>query len=100
MSCRPLRSPARRPRKRRCRPTTAADTGAVACEHGVVAHHVAGGGAVPVLLTGRGPDGVAGTHADDGTVAGDDTILVVAREPMSGADLAAKLESIQQKEIG
>ena len=35
-----------------------------------------------------------------GTIAGDDTILVVAREPMSGADLATKLESIQQKEIG
>jgi len=35
-----------------------------------------------------------------GTIAGDDTILVVAREPMTGAELAAKLESIQQKEIG
>ncbi len=31
-----------------------------------------------------------------GTVAGDDTILVVAREPMTGAQLATKLESIQQ----
>ena len=30
-----------------------------------------------------------------GTVAGDDTILVVAREPMTGAELATKLESIQ-----
>jgi transcriptional regulator of arginine metabolism len=27
-----------------------------------------------------------------GTVAGDDTILVVAREPMTGADLATTLE--------
>ena len=35
-----------------------------------------------------------------GTVAGDDTILVVARDPMTGAELAVKLESIQQKEIG
>src|SRR5258707_3674055 len=35
-----------------------------------------------------------------GTVAGDDTILVVAREPMTGAELAVKLESIRQKEIG
>ena len=35
-----------------------------------------------------------------GTVAGDDTILVIAREPMTGSELAAKLESIQQKEIG
>jgi transcriptional regulator of arginine metabolism len=35
-----------------------------------------------------------------GTIAGDDTILVVARDPMNGAELAVKLESIQQKEIG
>lgn len=32
-----------------------------------------------------------------GTVAGDDTILVVAREPMTGAELAAKLESIRNR---
>jgi transcriptional regulator of arginine metabolism len=30
-----------------------------------------------------------------GTVAGDDTILVVAREPMTGAELAAMLENIK-----
>ncbi|MGV0792136.1 arginine repressor [Mycolicibacterium sp. XJ1819] len=35
-----------------------------------------------------------------GTVAGDDTILVVAREPMTGAELATRFESIQQKEKG
>jgi len=35
-----------------------------------------------------------------GTVAGDDTILVVAREPMTGSELATKFESIQLKEIG
>jgi transcriptional regulator of arginine metabolism len=35
-----------------------------------------------------------------GTVAGDDTILVVAREPMTGSELAIKFESIQLKEIG
>ncbi len=35
-----------------------------------------------------------------GTVAGDDTILVVAREPMTGTELATKFESIQQREIG
>src|ERR1700682_5318615 len=35
-----------------------------------------------------------------GTVAGDDTILVVARDPMTGVELATKFESIQQKEIG
>jgi transcriptional regulator of arginine metabolism len=29
-----------------------------------------------------------------GTVAGDDTILVVAREPMSGAELATQLENL------
>jgi len=29
-----------------------------------------------------------------GTIAGDDTILVVAREPMTGADLAATLETL------
>lgn len=33
-----------------------------------------------------------------GTVAGDDTILVVAREPMTGAELTTKLESIRTKE--
>jgi len=35
-----------------------------------------------------------------GTVAGDDTILVVAREPMTGAELATKFEAIRLKEIG
>ena len=30
-----------------------------------------------------------------GTVAGDDTILVVAREPMTGAELAATIENLQ-----
>jgi transcriptional regulator of arginine metabolism len=30
-----------------------------------------------------------------GTVAGDDTILVIAREPMSGAQLAAMFENIR-----
>jgi transcriptional regulator of arginine metabolism len=30
-----------------------------------------------------------------GTVAGDDTILVIAREPMSGADLAGMFENIR-----
>ena len=34
--------------------------GAVAFEHGEVAHQVAGGGAVPVFFAGSGPDGVAG----------------------------------------
>ena len=35
-----------------------------------------------------------------GTVAGDDTILVIAREPMTGAELATRFEGIQLKEIG
>lgn len=30
-----------------------------------------------------------------GTIAGDDTIMVVAREPLTGADLAAKLEQLR-----
>ena len=29
-----------------------------------------------------------------GTIAGDDTLLVVAREPMSGAELAATFENL------
>jgi len=29
-----------------------------------------------------------------GTIAGDDTIFVVAREPLSGAELAAMIESL------
>jgi hypothetical protein len=33
---------------------------------------VAGGGAVPVFFAGRGPDGVAGAHLDDGAVGCDD----------------------------
>ena len=35
-----------------------------------------------------------------GTVAGDDTILVVAREPMTGAELAANSKAFNKKEIG
>ncbi|WP_460358615.1 arginine repressor [Mycobacterium sp. ZZG] len=31
-----------------------------------------------------------------GTVAGDDTILVIAREPMTGAELAATIENLSQ----
>jgi transcriptional regulator of arginine metabolism len=30
-----------------------------------------------------------------GTIAGDDTILVIAREPMTGAELAGMFENIQ-----
>src|SRR6266566_5129619 len=43
-----------------------------AFEHGEVAHEVALGSAVPVLLARRRVDGVAGAHADDGAVAGRD----------------------------
>jgi transcriptional regulator of arginine metabolism len=35
-----------------------------------------------------------------GTIAGDDTISVVAREPMTGADLAAKLKVINKRRLG
>ena len=37
----------------------------------------------------------AALHEVVGTIAGDDTILVVAREPMTGAQLAAMLETIR-----
>src|SRR5438445_313614 len=47
-------------------------TVAGAFEHGQVTHEVAVGGAVPVFLAGRRVDGIAGTHPDDGAVAGDD----------------------------
>ena len=30
-----------------------------------------------------------------GTVAGDDTILVIAREPMTGAELATRFDDLQ-----
>jgi transcriptional regulator of arginine metabolism len=30
-----------------------------------------------------------------GTIAGDDTLFVVAREPMTGAELAASIENLQ-----
>lgn len=32
-----------------------------------------------------------------GTIAGDDTIFLVAREPLTGAELAARFENIQQQ---
>jgi hypothetical protein len=39
-------------------------------EHRDVAHHAVHTRAVPVLLTGRRPDGVPGCEANDGAVAG------------------------------
>jgi transcriptional regulator of arginine metabolism len=36
----------------------------------------------------------AGLHDVVGTIAGDDTILVVAREPLTGAELAARLRHL------
>jgi transcriptional regulator of arginine metabolism len=36
----------------------------------------------------------AALHDIVGTIAGDDTILVVAREPLTGAELATKLQSL------
>ena len=33
-----------------------------------------------------------------GTIAGDDTIVVVAREPLTGAELATRITHLQQKE--
>ena len=55
-----------------------------------------------VLRTGPGQAQLLGVAIDSaqlpevvGTVAGDDTILVVAREPMTGAELTATIENLQ-----
>jgi transcriptional regulator of arginine metabolism len=40
----------------------------------------------------------AGLHDVVGTIAGDDTILVVAREPLTGAQLVARLRELVSKE--
>lgn len=40
----------------------------------------------------------AALHDVVGTIAGDDTIFVLAREPLSGADLATRITHLQQKE--
>jgi transcriptional regulator of arginine metabolism len=39
----------------------------------------------------------AGLHDVVGTIAGDDTILVVAREPLSGAELAMRLVNLREE---
>ncbi|ACU39270.1 arginine repressor [Actinosynnema pretiosum subsp. pretiosum] len=39
----------------------------------------------------------AALHDIVGTIAGDDTILVVAREPLSGADLAARVTALAEQ---
>jgi transcriptional regulator of arginine metabolism len=41
----------------------------------------------------------AALHDVVGTIAGDDTVLVVAREPLSGAELAARLTTLTMKEL-
>ncbi len=38
-------------------------------------------------------------HDVVGTIAGDDTLLVVAREPLAGAELAARLTTLTMKEL-
>ena len=40
----------------------------------------------------------AALHDVVGTIAGDDTLLVVAREPMTGATLAARLTNLKTAE--
>lgn len=40
----------------------------------------------------------AALHDVVGTIAGDDTIFVVARPPLTGAELAARIAHLQQKE--
>jgi transcriptional regulator of arginine metabolism len=39
----------------------------------------------------------AALHDVVGTIAGDDTLLVVAREPLTGAELAARLQSLRNE---
>ena len=39
----------------------------------------------------------AGLHDIVGTIAGDDTILVVAREPLTGAELARRLQHLREE---
>ncbi|SHL09467.1 transcriptional regulator, ArgR family [Pseudonocardia thermophila] len=39
----------------------------------------------------------AGLHDVVGTIAGDDTILVVAREPLTGAELTARLQRLRDE---
>jgi transcriptional regulator of arginine metabolism len=41
----------------------------------------------------------AALHDVVGTIAGDDTILVVAREPLSGAELASRLQSLPHTNV-
>jgi transcriptional regulator of arginine metabolism len=41
----------------------------------------------------------AALHDVVGTIAGDDTVLVVAREPLTGAELAARLTTLTMKEL-
>jgi transcriptional regulator of arginine metabolism len=41
----------------------------------------------------------AALHDVVGTIAGDDTLLVVAREPLTGAELAARLTTLTMKEL-
>jgi transcriptional regulator of arginine metabolism len=39
----------------------------------------------------------AALHDVVGTIAGDDTLMVVAREPLTGAELAARLQSLRNE---
>jgi transcriptional regulator of arginine metabolism len=41
----------------------------------------------------------AALHDVVGTIAGDDTLLVVAREPLTGAELVALLQEISQRDL-
>jgi transcriptional regulator of arginine metabolism len=41
----------------------------------------------------------AALHDVVGTIAGDDTVLVVAREPLTGAELAGRLTTLTMKEL-
>jgi transcriptional regulator of arginine metabolism len=42
----------------------------------------------------------AALHDVVGTIAGDDTVLVVAREPLTGSDLAQRLTALAARDQG
>lgn len=52
----------------------------------------AGRGALPASALDR-----AALHDVVGTIAGDDTVIVVAREPLTGAELAERLQDLSRR---
>ena len=67
----------------------------------IVVGYTMHGGNIAVLRTPPGAAGYLASALDRaalpyivGTIAGDDTIAVIAREPVTGAELAAKIEAL------